>query len=302
MILPVRYLWQQLNGPQATGICKAIEEYWKTIFDTKLDYFNNISIETANDEHLTLFGLLSGLVRPTISEPDKEYFYFTENAEQNVAHGFSDLADPTVGGKFSKLDSGGGIHNVSLDTEYYRALLRAWTEGEGEIGSLMLLDDICAELTKLDIGPDVVPFYQFSFMHGDDIPQDRAPGDVFIDMRSMEAWHNPLHVYAVLNGIGDTAYAPQPRLFVSLGASGRVSTPIVTPDSGIYDAPITVTIAVTNPVDATIYYTTDGTDPTTESTVYEGPITISESCVLKAFATAASYGDSAITRKLYTIE
>lgn len=301
MILPVRYLWQQLNGPQTTGLCKAIEEYWKTIFDTKLDYFNKLSIETANDDHLTLFGLLSGLVRPTISEPDRDYFYFTENPETGVLHGFSDLADLTIGGKFSKLDSGGGIHNVSVDTEFYRALLRAWTEGEGEIGSLMLLDDICAELTKLDIGPETVPFYQFSFMAGDDIPQDRAPGDVFIDMRSMAAWHNPLHVYAVLNGIGNSAYAPQPRLFVSLGASGRVATPIVTPEAGTYDEPITVTITVTNPVDATIYYTLDGTDPTRDSTLYEGPFTISESCILKTFAVANSYGDSTITRKLYTI-
>ena len=302
MILPVRYLWQQLDGPQITGICKAIEEYWKTIFDTKLDYFNNISIETANDAHLTLFGLLSGLIRPTISEPDRDYFYFTENPETDASHGFSDLADPSIGGKFSKLDSGGGIHNVSLDTEFYRALLRAWTEGEGEIGSLMLLDDICAELTKLDIGPDVTPFYQFSFMEGDDIPADRAPGDVFIDMRSMEAWHNPLHVYAVLNGIGNSVYAPQPRLFISLGASGRVSTPIVTPDSGEYNTPIEVTITVTNPQDATIYYTLDGTDPTRDSTLYEGPFTVSESCILKTFAVANSYGDSTITRKLYTIE
>ena len=302
MILPVRYLWQQLNGPQVSGICKAIEEYWKTIFDTKLDYFNNLSIETANDDHLTLFGLLSGLVRPTISEPDKEFFYFTENAEQNAPHGFGDVNDPTLGGKFSKTDSGAGIHNVSLDTEYYRALLRAWTEGEGEIGSLMLLDDICAELTKLDIGPDVTPFYRFSFMAGDNIPRDRAPGDVFIDMRSMSAWRNPLHVYAVLNGIGNTAYAPQPRLFVSLGTSGRVSTPIITPDSGIYDEPVTVTMITTNPTDATIYYTTDGSDPTTESTLYEGPFTISESCIVKAIAVAPSYGDSIIARIAYTIE
>ena len=166
----------------------------------------------------------------------------------------------------------------------------------------MLLDDICAELTKLDVGPETEPFYQFSFMEGDDIPEDRAPGDVFIDMRSMEAWHNPLHVYAVLNGIGNSVYAPQPRLFVSLGASGRVSSPIITPDSGEYTEPITVTITVPNPRDATIYYTLDGTDPTRDSTLYEGPFTISESCVLKAFAVANSYGDSVITRKLYTIE
>lgn len=302
MILPVRYLWQQLNGPQATGICKAIEEYWKTIFDNKLDYFNNLSIETANDAHLTLFGLLSGLIRPAISEPDRDYFYFTEYPEQDVPHGFGDLEDPTIGGKFTKLDSGGGVHNVSLDTEYYRALLRAWTSGEGEIGSLMLLDDICAELSKLDLGPDEEPFYKFFFMEGDDIPSDRAPGDVFIDMRSMDDWHNPTHIYAVLNGIGDSVYAPQPRLFVSIGTSGRVATPTISPAAGTYSEPVTVSISVTNPMDATIYYTTDGSDPTTESTLYEGPFVISESCMVKAIAVADNYGDSIIARKLYTIE
>ena len=228
MILPVLYLWQQLNGPQVSGICKAIEAYWKDIFDVKLDYFNTLSIETANDQHLTLFGLLSGLVRPTISEPDKDFFYFTEYAESDFDHGFSDVNDRSVGGRFNKTDVM-TIHNTSLDTEYYRALLRAWTSGEGEIGSLMLFDDICNELTKLDIGPDVTPFYQFSFMYGDDIPRDRAPGDVFIDMRSMKEWKNPLHVYATIQGIADSAYAPQPRMFVSLA-----SCPQSLPASAVY--------------------------------------------------------------------
>lgn len=301
MILPVKYLWEQLNGPQVTALCKAVESYWKDIFDVKLDYFNNLSIETANDAHLTLFGLLSGLVRPTISEPDKDFFYFTENSESDITHGFSALDNLSVGGRFSKLDKQ-SVHNVSLDTEHYRALLRAWVSGEGEIGSLMLMDDICNELTKLDLGPSVQPFYQFSFMHGDNIPTDRAPGDVFIDMRSMDAWSNPLHIYATVQGIANTAYAPQPRVFISLGASGRVSTPVASPDAGVYTGSVEVSLSVTNPTDATIYYTLDGTVPTTESTVYEGPITITESCALRAFATADSYGDSAVMTKIYTIE
>ena len=304
MILPIRYLWEQLNGPQVTGICKAIEEYWKTIFDDKLDYFNTLSIETANDAHLTLFGLLSGLVRPTISEPDRDYFYFTENAEHDFSHGFSDLNDLAHGGRFTKVDGGGGIHNVSLDTEHYRALLRAWTEGEGEIGSLELFDDICAELTKIDLGPDVTPFYRFTFMEGtrEEIPVDRAPGDVFVDMRGVDSWHNPLHIYAVLNGVANSVYAPQPRIFVSLGISGRVATPTINPPTGLYDEPVTVSISASHPADAVIYYTTDGTDPTRESTLYEGPFTVSESCVVKAFAVADMYGDSIIARATYTIE
>lgn len=301
MILPIRYLWQQLNGPQVTGICKAIEEYWKEIFDNKLDYFNNFSIATVDDQHLTLLGLLSGLIRPVIQEPDATYFYFTEQAEHPVDHGFSDLADANVGGRFSKLDVK-GVHNVSLDSEYYRALLKAWVEGEGEIGSLMLLDDICKELTIKDIGPEEEPFYQFMFMAGDDIPVDRAPGDVYIDMRSMTNWNNPLHVYAVLRGIGDTAYAPQPRLFISLGASGQVAMPTISPVTGLYQDSVTVSMSVSAPADATIYYTTDGTDPTTESNVYTDPFTITESMEIKAFAVAPMYGDSPIARVVYTIE
>lgn len=302
MILPIQYLWKQLDGPQVTGITKAIEDYWKQLFDQKFDYFNNLSVATANNDHLTLLGLLSGLVRPVIQEPDSTYFYFTENAEHPVDHGFSDLQNLDVGGRFSKVDVK-GVHNVSLDETYYRALLRAWTTGEGEIGSLELLDDICAELTKVDIGPDTTPFYRFDFMSGDDIPLDRAPGDVFIDMRSMSDWRNPLHVYAVLRGIGDSVYAPQPRLFISLGASGQVSPPVVTPMSGSYTGSIQVTLTVSNPSDAQIYYTTDGTDPTPETgTLYTTPFTVSTSCVVKAIGVAPNYGNSAITRATYAIE
>lgn len=302
MILPIQYLWKQLDGPQITGITKAIEDYWKQLFDSKFDYFNTFSIETANNDHLTLLGLLSGLVRPTIQEPDADYFYFTEQYENPVDHGFSDLTDLSHGGRFSKVDVA-GVHNTSLDEEHYRALLRAWTSGEGEIGSLMLLDDICAELTKTDLGPDVTPFYQFDFMAGDDIPADRAPGDVFVDMRSMSDWRNPLHIYAVLRGIGDSVYAPQPRLFISLGASGQVSPPAISPASGTYTGSVEVTITISNPVDADIYYTTDGTDPTPETgTLYEGAITLTEGCMLKAIGVASNYGNSVITRATYIIE
>lgn len=301
MILPIQYLWKQLDGPQVTGIAKAIEEYWKNLFDRKFDYFNNFSVETANNDHLTLLGLLSGLIRPVIMEPDMDYFYFTENYENPVVHGFSDLENLSQGGRFSKVDVQ-GVHNVSLDEEHYRALLRAWTTGEGEIGSLMLLDDICNELTKTDLGPDVTPFYEFDFMAGDDIPTDRAPGDVFVDMRSMADWANPLHIYAVLRGIGDSAYAPQPRLFISLGASGQVARPAASPDPGIYSGSVEVTLSVSNPDDATIYYTTDGSDPTDQSPVYSGPITLTQSTTIKAFGRANMYGDSPMVIYTYTIE
>lgn len=303
MVLPVRYLWEQLDGPQVSGLSDALFEYWKSVFDDKLEYFNNISVATATDIHLTLLGLLAGLVRPTISEADTDFFYFTEYPEHPFQHGFSDLEHPEQGGgKLSRLDSGISSHNVSLDGEHYRALLRAWINGEGDIGSLQLLDDMCNELSKLDLG-NVTPFYQFYFMEqGPDLPADRAPGDVYIDMRGINSWNNPTHIYAVIQGIANTAYAPQPRIFVSIGASGQVSKPLITPESGTYEEPQEITIRVSNPQDADIYYTTDGSEPTTESTLYTGPFTVSENCVVKAIGVATYYGDSVVARAAYTIE
>lgn len=301
MILPVRYMWEQLNGPQVSALSDALFSYWKSIFDDKLNYINTISVETASDAHLTLLGLLAGLVRPTIEEISSDSFYFTEHAEQNFYHGFSETEDRAVGGKFSKLSGKTNMHNASLNEEYYRALLRAWVNGEGDVGSLMLLDDMCAELTKLDLG-DIEPFYKFSFMEGDDIPEDRAPGDVYIDMKQAADWASPLQVYSVIQGIGDSAYAPQPRLFISIGLSGRVSTPHLSLPTGTYTGPQTCEVTVSIPSDATIHYTLDGTSPTEESPVYTEPLTISESCILSVIAMAPNFGNSNEVRHSYIIE
>ena len=51
---------------------------------------------------------------------------------------------------------------------------------------------------------------------------------------------------------------------------------------------------------ATIYYTTDGNDPTEESDVYSSPIVISETTTLKAIAVVAGYNNSAVAEATYT--
>ena len=62
------------------------------------------------------------------------------------------------------------------------------------------------------------------------------------------------------------------------------TTPPVTsadPPGGTYDSPQTVTLSADEP--ATIYYTLDGSDPTTGSSVYTSPILIQTDTVLKFF-------------------
>jgi fibronectin type 3 domain-containing protein len=68
---------------------------------------------------------------------------------------------------------------------------------------------------------------------------------------------------------------------------------------GIYVGPQTVKIITSEP--ATIYYTLDGSEPTTSSTIYSGSITISKTTLLKYFAVDGAGNASFIGSVQYTI-
>jgi len=80
-----------------------------------------------------------------------------------------------------------------------------------------------------------------------------------------------------------------------------VDTPTFNPTGGTYTGAQQVTIS-DSLSGANIYYTLDGTTPTTSSQLYSGAITISQSTTLNAFATASGYSDSGVTSAAYTIQ
>ena len=76
--------------------------------------------------------------------------------------------------------------------------------------------------------------------------------------------------------------------------------PTFSPAAGTYTTAQNVTISTTTE-DATIYYTVDGTDPTTESTQYTSAITVSETTTIKAIAVKADYNNSSVASATYNI-
>lgn len=71
----------------------------------------------------------------------------------------------------------------------------------------------------------------------------------------------------------------------------QVAMPTSSVPTGVYETPQTVTLSTSTP-DATIYYTTDGSEPTTASNVYTSPLNISQTTRIRMIAKATGKVDS----------
>src|SRR5438128_3459994 len=76
-------------------------------------------------------------------------------------------------------------------------------------------------------------------------------------------------------------------------------TPIFTPPAGPITDNTSVSIGTVTPA-ATIYYTTDGTTPTTNSLLYSGPLTLSGGITVQALSVASGYSDSLVATASYS--
>src|SRR5204862_1728203 len=77
--------------------------------------------------------------------------------------------------------------------------------------------------------------------------------------------------------------------------------PTFTPAGGTFGGSVTVTLRAATS-GASIYYPTDGSTPTTASSVYTGPVPLTTTTTLKAMAAASGMANSSVTSATYAIQ
>lgn len=80
----------------------------------------------------------------------------------------------------------------------------------------------------------------------------------------------------------------------------QVATPSISPNGGAYSGAVTVTLSCATS-GADIYYTTDGSTPTTGEVLYSAPLMITSTMTLKAKAFKAGMTDSAVASAAFTV-
>jgi glucosylceramidase len=111
----------------------------------------------------------------------------------------------------------------------------------------------------------------------------------------MKIWANLLCLSALLfvSGCGGGSTSTPPQIQTA-------ATPSFTPAGGTFTSAQTITLSDSTS-GATIYYTLDGSSPTTSSSKYSSPLSIAGTTTVNALAAASGYDNSAVGTATYTI-
>ena len=152
-----------------------------------------------------------------------------------------------------------------------------------------------------NVGAPVVLTNSIPDKNGDDFSAN-LPTANYADVRGVkishmkeDGWNVRYYSMSFKYQTGGTTYSNY-----STDCQAAVATPTFSPAAGTYTAVQNVTIS-SETTGATIYYTTNGEEPTASSTLYEGAITVDADMTIKAIAVKSGMANSAVATAAYTI-
>lgn len=226
MIVPFSWMWEQLNGPIVSAIKDALYNYMYSQFNDKMDSLNDLSIESADTALLTVFGMLMGMPRPiVVRQSENNRMMFAADYYNPSEYGFSASSgqwSPTnIGGTFAEAWETGEDAGEYAPTNWYRAILLAYANSDGRMGSLSLLDDIVSAIRNVD-NPAAALDHRFEFFT--DSNDVHMVGDFELFLSSVNAWSDIDIASSLLESLMYGGYAPVPRGNVYMNPDATTST------------------------------------------------------------------------------
>ena len=149
----MNYISKQFAGPIIQGFSDAIENFFNKKFMLIINYFANLSIDLAKEQHTIMIGKLIGFPRPLIQKEllDATRFRFTVSYYREEDIGFAatySSAGSTPGGILGEVQTAETL--VYMDLPTYKSILKiiARTLYSNKRHALSVIDEVCKLVAK----------------------------------------------------------------------------------------------------------------------------------------------------------
>lgn len=314
------YLWSPLttltpsNGIGASVLAKPIQTTLYTVTGT------NSTACTASDQVLvTVTGGSGPLTAPTISPPtgiyaDPQLVSITSTSPGATIYYTTSGNVPVVGTGFTKL-------YTTPFTQIESGTIRAMAVKDGQANSPIAVSFITITLPGICVAPTITPgtgsygpaqtVSISSSTSGAQIYYTTSGNTPVIGTSFTKLYvgsfllqsSGTIRAMAVKSGLENS---PVSVAVISItNPTQNTSTPVITPGTGSFGGPQTVSITCATS-GSTIYFTTNGNVPRLDvpnsfTKVYSGPFLISQSATIRAIATAPAFNNSGVAVAYLTI-
>lgn len=285
-------VWGYDDSHLATG---TISSNWLTISGTKADWQIYKVVKSGDYFYLQKDGTTNYVYSSAVKKMAWNTSNKTKISLNTSGEGYNVLA-PELGGYYYNYNNGsGGIRPYAMigsnsKTYLYKVVASASVSAPTFGVAAGTYNN--NQSVTLSCATDGATIYYTSSTNGVAPADPTSSSTAYSSAITVDHDNTIIKAIAIKGGTNSTVASATYRL--------TCATPTFSPAEGAYVGTQSVTISSAT-TSANIYYTTNGSTPTTSSTLYSGAITVSSSQTIKALVTKSNYTNSAVGSAAYTI-
>jgi hypothetical protein len=153
MIPDRQCVWEQLDGPQATALFKAVWEYWRNEVEFYQGWYQLLQVEIIPSGWLDVIGNIMDFPRPVLlgqAPPPGNFVFSNSPPAEGYDAGYDSLVlredGALVPSGFAGYLDGNSTEMLEMSDHAYRAVLRVLCRAEAEVGSLGFWSQVLQEI------------------------------------------------------------------------------------------------------------------------------------------------------------